>query len=276
MTNTKATPGTSALENLRYIAAGSITRPQLSRCMALARTVCDELGIADELNEQQCEWLETESLETVITHMRGRAINAGAPSITRGAVINAASGRSDPGPFRAAAAGELLGFHEESAFHAVRGVLGIDERIWDILCAKEKIRTEDGKRLRQLRARLWLGEREGKDYSSKAVRGREKEDELLHAVEAAISAYLEDEKHESKRQAFILGVKTRAGNPRAKTSTHSGDMNHPAQPRPNRHSLCPHLPHLGPLRAGQNIRLVIPKHQPATFAGKTTTVSSIS
>jgi hypothetical protein len=186
-------------DNLRYVAYHGCDKAELGNCTALAELVRASLSIRDSLSKDAASTLVYELLVDVTTSQRILAFNAGSPSIAAGRALNVHDGKK---PFQIAAISEVLGFTDETTFRRVREVLHVDEAKWRALILKEKAAHGDGRKcLRQLRGRLWCGERTKGDYSSKLV--REREEDLLKALEEAINNYLSDKNIRQSLAAYV-------------------------------------------------------------------------
>ena len=178
--------GTSIRENLRCIAYWGFDDVELADCAALAQLAYDRLGIQPVSNKNVTRDLLESLLRSVTDAQRQIAFDAGDASIAEGKIVGVQGGK---GPFLVAAASEVLGLTNETIFRHVREVLGVDDEQWDGLESNE--RKGGVKRVRQLRAGLWLGELPKANYSSKRARGRQ--EELLGALEKTTNDYLGDE-----------------------------------------------------------------------------------
>lgn len=195
------TPGNSLLDNLRYLAFKTVAKARndrLAECEQLVRLVCDRLAIPLVLGRAERVALLERVLHDVTSHQRRRAVNAGAPAIAVGAVMTQLG--PDSRPFEVAAAGELLGLIDDEQLSKVRRTLGVTDEHWNILRSKER----HAKRIRQLRAGLWLGELQNRDYASK--RARDRETELLNGFGYALEADLRDSPVRASLLAFAATI----------------------------------------------------------------------
>jgi hypothetical protein len=189
----QSTPGETIFTNLGYIAYKG-KGAKLDECEKLIRRICEKLGIKVPETRALRRWLVRESLDRVARIERDKAVDGGPKSIVKGAIV-AFGHDPDNHSFLVASASELVGVTDEQKFHYVRlDVLKINDKEWYKLCKKERY----PKKLRQLRAGLWLGVRDNKDYSSK--RAQTREEELLKELEKAINECLDNEKF---RQSLI-------------------------------------------------------------------------
>lgn len=179
------TPGNSLLDNLRYLAFKTIAdADKLAECEHLVRLVYETLGIPLAAGRAERVAVLQRVLHDVMSYERGRAISAGDPAIAAGAVMTHLGPNKHS--FEVAAAGELLGLTNDEQLSKVRRTLGVTDGHWQLLISKEG----RGKRIRQPRARLWLGERQAGDYASRGARDRE--DELLDVFGLALETDLRD------------------------------------------------------------------------------------
>jgi hypothetical protein len=177
--------GDAALHELRRLANRTMTDPELASCSALSKVVCNEIGVGEISQGERINLLGL-VLRATIAHERDLAMIAL---------------RDDPYAkgFRAVAASELLGIHDQEMFGELLRIRGVLDTYWTTQLDKYK-----PKQRRQLRAGVWLDQRA--EYSYKAA--ERAESALLDALLIAITTYAQREAAKIRPRRVIKSVDT--------------------------------------------------------------------